>query len=76
MELPTEEEFTKVCSEHLWTFTMEPDLNRAMEGLKTYHYIHNVIKLGGSKYKKIHRKAFEDFIDKTKSEVNSYAAQP
>ena len=28
MELPTEEEFTVICSEHLWTFTMESDLNK------------------------------------------------
>jgi hypothetical protein len=48
---------------------LEPDLNRAMEGLQTYHYMQAVIKQGGSKYKKIHRKAFEDYIDKTKQEV-------
>jgi len=66
MELPTEEEFTVVCSEHLWTFTMESDLNKAMKGLKNYHYMKKVIKEGGSKYKKIHRKAFENFIDRTK----------
>ncbi len=66
-DLPTAEEFEDVCMNHLWLFTMEPDLKKAMEGLKAYHYIQEVIKLGGSTYKKIHRKAFEDFIDKTKA---------
>ena len=45
---------------------MESDLNKAMKGLKNYHYMKKVIKEGGSKYKKIHRKAFENFIDRTK----------
>ena len=49
MQLPTEEEFKKTCAEHVWCFTMEPDLNKAMEGLKTYHYIQKVIKRGGGK---------------------------
>lgn len=71
-DLPTAEEFETVCKNHLWLFTLEPDLNRAMEGLKAYHYMQEVIKLGGSKYKKIHRKAFEDFIDKTKAEGRDY----
>jgi hypothetical protein len=66
MELPTPEEFEKICTEHLWLFTLEPDLKRAAEGLRTYNYIVDVIKKGGSVYKKIHRKAFEDFIDATK----------
>lgn len=72
-DLPTAEEFETACKNHLWMFTLEPDLNRAMQGLKVYHYMQEVIKLGGSKYKKIHRKAFEDFIDKTKSEGRDYA---
>lgn len=71
-DLPTAEEFEDVCAKHLWMFTMEPDLKKAMEGLKAYHYIQEVIKLGGSTYKKIHRKAFEDFIDKTKAEGRDY----
>jgi hypothetical protein len=50
---------------------LEPDLNRAMEGLQTYHYMQAVIKQGGSKYKKIHRKAFEDYIDKVKQEARN-----
>jgi|TARA_B110000881_G_scaffold188266_1_gene178129 hypothetical protein len=45
---------------------MEPDLNKAMEGLKTYHYIQKVIKLGGGKYKQIHRRSFEAWMDETK----------
>ena len=65
MQLPTEEEFKKTCAEHMWCFTMEPDLNKAMEGLKTYHYIQKVIKLGGGKYKQIHRRSFEAWMDKT-----------
>ena len=28
MQLPTEEEFKKTCAEHMWCFTMEPDLNK------------------------------------------------
>ena len=65
MELPTPEEFEKTCAEHLWLFTLEPDLTRAAKGLKTHNYIVDVIKKGGSVYKKIHRKAFENFIDNT-----------
>ena len=57
----------------MFSFMLEPDLNKAMEGLQTYHYMQDVIKKGGSKYKKIHRKAFEDYIDKVKQEAR-YAA--
>ena len=66
MELPTEQEFFETCQLHMFSFMLEPDLNKAMEGLQTYHYMQAVIKQGGSKYKKIHRKAFEDYIDKVK----------
>jgi hypothetical protein len=69
MNLPTEQEFIATCQSHMFSFMLEPDLNKAMEGLQTYHYMQAVIKQGGSKYKKIHRKAFEDYIDKTKQEV-------
>ena len=68
MELPTEQEFIATCQSHMFSFMLEPELNKAMEGLQTYHYMQAVIKQGGSKYKKIHRKAFEDYIDKTKQE--------
>jgi hypothetical protein len=70
MELPTEQEFIATCQSHMFSFMLEPDLNKAMEGLQTYHYMQAVIKQGGSKYKKIHRKAFEDYIDKVKQEAN------
>ena len=73
MNLPTEEEFIATCQSHMFSFMLEPDLNKAMEGLQTYHYMQDVIKKGGSKYKKIHRKAFEDYIDKVKQEAR-YAA--
>ncbi|MDA7496033.1 hypothetical protein N8469_00805 [bacterium] len=75
MELPTLEEFEKTCAKHLWLFTLEPDLNRAMEGLKTYHYIQDVIKKGGGKYKQVHRKAYEKFIDDTKENADDYGFQ-
>lgn len=70
MDLPTEEEFIATCQSHMFSFMLEPDLNKAMKGLQTYHYMQAVIKQGGSKYKKIHRKAFEDYIDKIKQEAN------
>lgn len=69
MELPTEQEFTETCTNHLWLFTMEQDFNKVMEGMQSYHYMLAIIKAGGSKYKKIHRKAFEDFIDERRAEV-------
>lgn len=75
MELPTEEEFIVTCQSHMFTFMLEKDLNKAMKGLKTYHYMQAVIKQGGSKYKKIHRKAFEDFIDNTKKHGRFYATE-
>ena len=71
-DLPSAETFERICKDHLWLFTMEPDLKRAAKGLQDYHYIQQVIKVGGSKYKKIHRKAFEDFIEKTKAEGRDY----
>ena len=46
------------------TYTSTPSLSMTMQ---------DVIKKGGSKYKKIHRKAFEDYIDKVKQEAR-YAA--
>lgn len=73
MELPTEQEFFETCQSHMFSFMLEPDLNKAMEGLQTYHYMQAVIKQGGSKYKKIHRKAFEDYIDKVKQEARDGA---
>ena len=69
MDLPTEQEFIATCHSHMFSFMLEPDLNKAMKGLQTYHYMQAVIKQGGSKYKKIHRKAFEDYIDRIKEEA-------
>lgn len=75
MELPTLEEFEKTCEKHLWLFTLEPDLTKAMEGLKLYHYIQDVIKHGGGKYKQIHRRAYEKFIDETKENGDDFRFQ-